>query len=229
MNLLIRCFLLLVFFPVYLPFGYLHAQPTIPEDPDKAIPDTPLLTAPDSGAVDVEFAPLLEWEEDEFAESYELQLATNQDFTDLLTDTTGLTDTKLQTIELGEETTYYWRVKAVGDTTDSDWSGVWHFTTKTITYAGKDTDLPGGLELRQNYPNPFNPITRISYGIPENVKVQLAVYDVTGRRVATLVNQHQLAGRYSVTFDAAHLASGVYTYRIIAGDNVITRQATLMK
>jgi len=224
-----RCFLILLILPVYLTPGYLHAQPGIPEDPDLAIPHAPMLTSPDSSAADVVLAPMLEWEEVAFAESYDLQLAGDQNFTNLITDTTGLKNAEYQTGELEKQTTYYWRVRAIGDTTKSDWSATWYFDTKSATYADGDPGLPGELELRQNYPNPFNPTTKISYVIPEESSVRLDVYDITGRRVATLVNEHQQPGRYAVSFDAKHLASGVYTYRIAAGDHVKFRQATLVK
>jgi len=229
MNLVNRCFVILLLLPVYLTPGYLHAQPGIPEDPDLAIPHAPLLISPDSNAVGVVLAPTLEWEEVAFAESYDLQLARDQDFTNLLTDTTGLINAVYQTGELEEQVTYYWRVRAIGDTTKSDWSAIWYFDTKSSTNSDVNPGLPAELELRQNYPNPFNPTTKISYTIPEESSVRLDVYDITGRRVATLVNKHQQPGRYAVSFDATDLASGIYTYRIASGDHVKTRQATLVK
>ena len=74
------------------------------------------------------------------------------------------------------------------------------------------------FELSQNYPNPFNPSTTISYATPAAAHVRLDVYDVLGREIATLVNTTQAAGRHSVSFDAGKLASGVYLYRISAGE-----------
>ncbi|MBI2417027.1 MAG: exo-alpha-sialidase [Ignavibacteriales bacterium] len=75
-----------------------------------------------------------------------------------------------------------------------------------------------GYELEQNYPNPFNPATTISYTVPANGIVTLKIFDILGRETATLVNQMQTAGKYSVDFYGAHLASGTYFYELKAGD-----------
>lgn len=89
--------------------------------------------------------------------------------------------------------------------------------------------IPDHFELEQNYPNPFNPTTTIQYGLPESGNVTLEVYDMTGRRVATLVNENQRAGWHDITFDASNLASGMYIYRMQSGDFVNTRKLILVK
>lgn len=78
--------------------------------------------------------------------------------------------------------------------------------------------VPESYYLGQNYPNPFNPTTTISYALPSAQAVSLTVYDILGREVATLVNDVQRAGQYSVRFDASHLPSGVYLYHWQAGE-----------
>ena len=83
--------------------------------------------------------------------------------------------------------------------------------------------------LGQNYPNPFNPSTVISYSIPNDGHVTLKVYDDLGRVVATLVDQNQNVGSHSVTFDASHLASGIYFYRLVSGTYVSMKKMLLMK
>jgi len=93
---------------------------------------------------------------------------------------------------------------------------------------------PRAFRLEANYPNPFNPVTKISFSLPEAQRVQLAVFSLDGRKVATLVNETRPAGRYEVTWtgrdDAGRLAaSGTYFYRIDAGPYSQVRKMTLMK
>ncbi len=102
---------------------------------------------------------------------------------------------------------------------------------KEVTKAGGplDTQLPKEFRLEQNFPNPFNPTTVISYRLSAVSQVTLKIFDVLGREVAALVNGRQNAGIYTVNFDASRLSSGVYFYRIVAGDHVATRKMLVMK
>ncbi|MFN3345253.1 MAG: T9SS type A sorting domain-containing protein, partial [Chloroherpetonaceae bacterium] len=85
--------------------------------------------------------------------------------------------------------------------------------------------------LEQNYPNPFNPTTTIRYAIPTAGQVRLELFDVLGRKVATLVNQRQAAGTHTYTLNAARyaLASGTYFYRLQVGNQVETKKMMLVK
>jgi len=89
--------------------------------------------------------------------------------------------------------------------------------------------IPSTMTLSPNYPNPFNPSTTISYSVGKSGPVSLIVYDALGREVRQLVSSHQPAGRYSVTFDGASLASGVYFARLSSGDFNGVMKMTLMK
>jgi photosystem II stability/assembly factor-like uncharacterized protein len=92
-----------------------------------------------------------------------------------------------------------------------------------------NVNVPKEFNLSQNYPNPFNPLTKINYSIPQNITVTLKVYDILGRLVKTLVNEYQNAGSYTVTFDGSGLASGIYFYKIEAGDFVQSKKMVLVK
>ncbi len=96
-----------------------------------------------------------------------------------------------------------------------------------VSIEGDET--PYAFALDQNYPNPFNPTTTISYSIPQALNVELTVYNVLGQRVATLVSGMQNAGVHEIQFDATRFASGMYLYRIAAGDHVSVKKMILMK
>ena len=84
-------------------------------------------------------------------------------------------------------------------------------------------------ELKQNYPNPFNPVTNIQYQIVNQGMVSLKVYDMLGREVKTLVNEIKSPGKYIVSFDASSLSSGVYFYKISAGEFSDVKRMVLIK
>jgi hypothetical protein len=101
----------------------------------------------------------------------------------------------------------------------------------TIPKQARDTApaITSPLALSQNYPNPFNPSTTISFSIPVDGTVFLAVYDALGREVAMLVDETRTAGQYSVHFDATDLPSGSYICRLTAGGQTLTRWMTLAR
>ena len=93
----------------------------------------------------------------------------------------------------------------------------------------RDDALPDKFALDQNYPNPFNPVTMINYQLPMINDVDLSIYNLLGQRVATLVSERQSAGRYQVEWDASGFSSGVYYYRIKAGEFEQIRKMVLLK
>lgn len=95
--------------------------------------------------------------------------------------------------------------------------------------SNKSWNTPSKFELFVNYPNPFNPTTNISYQILEKSFVSLEVFDMLGRSVASLVNENKAAGRYSVEFNGTDLASGVYIYKLSAGNFVQSKKLVLLK
>lgn len=92
-----------------------------------------------------------------------------------------------------------------------------------------DKDLEFDYSLQQNYPNPFNPTTKITFSIPNSGKVSLEIFDVLGRKVTTLVNKDLASGNHEVEFDASELNSGIYLYRIAAGNFTDTKKMLLVK
>lgn len=90
-------------------------------------------------------------------------------------------------------------------------------------------EIPTEFGLRQNYPNPFNPVTRIRYELPQHSPVVIKVYSLLGQEIATLLETAQPAGVHEVSFDATGLSSGVYLYRMQAGDFTMSRRFVLLK
>lgn len=170
---------------------------------------------------------LLVWTKSLYAETYDLQVSDNDDFDSPFVEASELSETEFELADL-EPGTYFWRVRAENRTGLSDWSETLSFTVTSTSTEPVD-EIPNHFALNQNYPNPFNPSTRIEYSLPETTPVRIDVFSVTGSRVATLVNGTQSAGNHSIVFDAHNLASGIYIYRMQAGDFVETRKLTLVK
>ncbi len=89
--------------------------------------------------------------------------------------------------------------------------------------------IPRRFMLFQNYPNPFNASTTIRFVLPNSQNVHLAIYDLLGREVKTLLDEYRQAGVHTITFDASHFSSGVYFYRLKAGEKVETKRMVLLK
>ena len=125
----------------------------------------------------------------------------------------SFTDSKL------ENGSYTYRLKQI------DFDGSYEYSSEVTV----EVELPLEYTLEQNYPNPFNPNTTINYSIAEDGFVKLAVYNLLGEEVATLVNGFQKAERYNVSFNANSLSSGVYVYKIEAANYSSSKKLVLMK
>ncbi len=157
-------------------------------------------------------------------------------------DTLNFTGWKMQLVKLGDVATGDLRFEGVGikHIASADTSGTiyiddaqYDFTTPVINEVD---NLPSKYLLSQNYPNPFNPTTTIKYSIPVGTHrgelpqhVVIKVYDILGREVAILVNKNQKAGNYEAVFNALNLTSGIYFYRLTAGDFSKTMKLILIK
>lgn len=113
--------------------------------------------------------------------------------------------------------------------TEADSSYFVEFRYQSLTGIGAQKAIPTTFFMKQNYPNPFNPQTRIEYGLAENSKVKLVVYNVIGEKIATLVDAAQTAGTYSVNWQPENIASGVYIFRLETGSFVQSRKMIYMR
>ncbi|MBS1492850.1 MAG: T9SS type A sorting domain-containing protein [Bacteroidetes bacterium] len=118
-------------------------------------------------------------------------------------------------------------------------SGKYQYRLKQIDFNGNykyyelsnevEIEVPKKFNLSQNYPNPFNPATKINFELPRSSNVKLSVYDITGKLASELVNEQRAAGYYTVEFNGSNFASGIYFYRIEAGEYNATKKMTLVK
>ena len=138
---------------------------------------------------------------------------------------------------IGEELNGTWTLHAV-DVGHMDYGTVnsWclKFTYEAVATAAGDSQLPRTLVAEGNFPNPFNPMTNIKFAVPRTGKVNLAVYDLAGHRVATVLNEVLEAGHQEVTWTGRDdrgqtVASGTYFYRVTAGGETVTGKMLLMK
>jgi hypothetical protein len=131
----------------------------------------------------------------------------------------GLTDLHIHTFAMD----------SIGNVYVGTNKGIWRRPLSQIVSVSQPTEFPKAFRLEQNYPNPFNPSTTIKYDLPKLSDVRLSVYDVLGREVSVLVNEKRDAGVHEVTLDGSGLASGVYLYRLQAGDIVSTKKMLVLK
>jgi len=133
---------------------------------------------------------------------------------------------------------YLWNTGVVYHPTKI-YNRMWQYNTRhngvygdTLTMTGvqnSTNSIPVKYGLSQNYPNPFNPSTNIRYQIANNSFVTLKVYDILGKEISTLINEFKKAGEYEARFVAENLASGIYFYRLTAGEYLETKIMTLIK
>jgi hypothetical protein len=114
---------------------------------------------------------------------------------------------------------FYYRLKQI------DFDGSFNYSS----VIGAEVSIPGVFALAQNFPNPFNPVTLIKYQVPEQSLVSIKIYDLIGREVAVLVNEVKQPGTYQVNFDSGNFASGVYFYKMVAGDFSKVKKMNLLK
>jgi hypothetical protein len=156
---------------------------------------------------------LFTWKSALLSDSYELQIASDNKFTTILADTTGITDTVFTYNSKNLTSTFYWRIRGSNIAGTGPWSPA--MTVSLISgISNIKNGLPGAYKLYQNYPNPFNPTTVIMYALPGISNVKIIIYNLIGQTVEFLVNGVQDAGYHQVTWNASNKASGIYIYTI---------------
>ncbi len=176
---------------------------------------SPNLISPPNGSTGTSLTPTLDWDSLVVSTNYRVQIATDSLISSPIWDTTVTrSQVNVRSGLLSNNVRYFWRVRNNVNTELCPWSLKWDFRTALVGINPVSNEIPKEFSLSQNYPNPFNPSTVIHFDIPKQSFTKLAVYDLLGREVATLVNQQLNAGRYEVTFDAGKFASGMYFYKL---------------
>lgn len=195
---------------------------------------SPNLFLPINNSTNVDLNSNLIWTNKHFVDSFNLQIATDSLFANILINEMDIKKDTFQITQLEPFTKYFWRVRSIDkESSNSLWSQVWNFYTSNIVSIN-ELPLPNKFELKQNHPNPFNPTTKIKYSIPKEEKRQmsnlkLVVFDILGREVKTLVNENKKPGNYEIVFDASNLSSGVYFYSLQSDEFIETKMMLLIK
>jgi flagellar hook assembly protein FlgD len=98
-----------------------------------------------------------------------------------------------------------------------------------LGFTGNKIQKPSTFHLSQNYPNPFNPSTKIKFTLPKPENVKVEIYNTIGQRVETLINKHLKAGQHTLEFNGQNLSSGIYFYRIEAGEYMDFKKMVLLR
>jgi hypothetical protein len=201
----------------------------------EAFPTAPILVSPSNGGTDVTNALML-WNAVPNATHYRLQISRSDNFVTTVLDNASISNTFYEATNLEKFTQYYWRVRAISEVGAGEWSAIWSFTTGDIVSVERlDNAIPTEFSLGQNYPNPFNPTTHIRFALPEGITVRLEVYNMLGQRIATLIDGEFInAGIYETTWNARDdegrdVSSGIYMYRLAAGDFVDLKRMIFIK
>lgn len=161
------------------------------------------------------------------AETRKIQISNDSACSNIIKDTIVVPDSVRFSFIPGG--THYWRVAGINASGQGPWSAVWKFTVYPLSVNLYSSEIPKTFELHGNFPNPYNSMTKIRFDIPYRIYVRLAVFDLLGKAVNNIVNDNMDAGKYEFVFNANDLPSGIYFYRIEAGDFIISKKMVLIK
>jgi hypothetical protein len=200
------------------------------------LPSVPVLSLPLNHSINQSTALNLIWKKCDRVSNYKVQVSLDSVFNNIIINDSTLTDTLKYISGLTTLTTYFWRVRAKNSSGSSYYSNVWDFKTSVTGIEPISSEIPLKYALYQNYPNPFNPVTKIKFDIASLINqdlfrrvVVLKIYDLLGREIATLVNEQLRPGTYEVEWNGSDYPSGVYFYRITAGNFTNAEKMIMIK
>lgn len=195
------------------------------------LPGSFLLSAPIQQAVVDSLTPTYRWTPSANASNYLLQIFDNPEYTHPMIYADFVEGTRAKPlISLEPGQTYYWRVRARSAAGETSWvNGSFSTSLTAVNIRDEDIGIPTRTTLHPAYPNPFNPATTIRFDLAANTDIDLALYDVLGRRISTIDSGRRQAGQHSMQLDASKLATGVYLVRLTAGSASFSQMVTLIK
>ena len=194
---------------------------------DYGLPAVPGTLVPADMATGVGLSPAFTWTGIDTATYYQLQISKDDDLSPTVLDE-EVDDTIFTTSNLEASTTYYWRIRASNPGGYGEWSEVYSFTTIGATFIpGMVTDDVSNLVVGQNFPNPFTDRTEIDFYLSGFEYIQLNIFDGLGRLVYFHSGDY-CPGNHTLSLDLGELKTGVYFYRIISGDDVVTKKMKKM-
>ncbi len=188
----------------------------------------PALVGPAYGERDVPVDLALTWRPVPTAESYDLEVATDEEFSNVVF--SGSFDDTEGAFAADAGATFYWRVRSVAGSETSEWSLPFVFTTGTLTASEQDETRADGFGLGAAYPNPTSGTVTVPFTLKESQAVTLRVFDVTGRLVAVVAENALFGeGSHTVQWDGSALPSGVYLLRLTGGGQVDTERLVVLR
>lgn len=191
-------------------------------------PKIPVALWPDTNATSVPLSPNLSWRNQDDCDSFDLQVYFAGSFSQLIVDETMISDTVFQIENLQAGAVYFWRLRAVNNAGQSDWSELIQFKTR-MPNAVESKKKSLEFKFYANYPNPFNPVTNLEFSLDRSSYINLKIYDVRGRLVVTLVDEYLMPGKYRKTWNAGNCASGKYFAVLVAGEHRFIQSLSLLK
>ncbi|MFC2131348.1 FG-GAP-like repeat-containing protein [Bacteroidota bacterium] len=183
------------------------------------LPDTPLQTEPVDEETEVNEKPKFSWESADYASFYQLQVSVDADFVDLVFEANNLKSNTYRNLgeKLTSGTRFYWRIQAINDGGEGDWSETWSFTTQGTAPSVDESGLLNSLTKLEIFPNPVSDLLTLKLFVPVHNTVYLSIHDINGTELLVLCPDI-IQGEYQdISIDINNFSSGLYYCRLVAG------------
>jgi len=194
-----------------------------------AMPEQPKLSKPENNSKNINSKPKFIWEKATNADSYNIQVAIDENFENIFFEKDGLKTTTFRNLakKFTSGTTFYWHIRSQNDAGYSDWSDTWNFTIEGTPPSVEEL-LSDNLNLQLN-PNPFNSQVTINFNLLVKEYVKIMIFDINGIKLTELNDSYLFAGEHQFVWNAENYNSGVYYCQLFIGKNIKTIKLVLIK